>query len=719
MKNILSLLFPLTILISGCNLEEWQNSQIYSQDGRTFTASFEQNETRTYIENGNLLRWNAGDQISLFDGNTLNRQYQFDGKTGDNAGTFSMVNASFGTGNDLECHYALYPYDSDSKISDSGIITATLPAEQSYAENSFGLGANTMVAVTKDVDDTFLKFKNVGGYLKLQLYGDDVTVKSITLAGNNNEKIAGTATITTSYSGDPTISIAEDANETITLNCGEGVKVGTTAKTATAFWIVVPPTTFKGGFEITITDTHGSIFTKSTSKEVVIERNILKQMAVLEFDGVIPHVYELSYTTNDGEPLDPYTTEGFGANFIENIYNSETGEGALKFDGQITCIPSKAFVACTNLSKINLTTGITAINAEAFSSCYNLTKMDIPEGVITIGNKAFFNCSGITEVTIPSSVSSIGKSSFEGCGGKAYINCAIPSISSTIGTEGMFYNTKFTKAIISDSVTAIGSYAFCGCDLLTDITISNSTALIGNFAFSGCTSLTSVTIGNSVTTIGRYAFDSCTALASVTIPDSVTSIEDCAFQGCSSLTDAIIGNGVSTIGKYAFCECVSLASVTIGNGVTEIGWSAFSDCDSLNAIHYKGNLSDWCKIKFTSSSNPMSNGAKLYLNGVELTEATIPSDITTVTENTFYGCTSLTSLTISKRITSIELRAFCNCTSLKMVYCNLATPPQGGYLMFDNNAPDRMIYVPRESVEAYKVADQWKNYADSIVGYDF
>ena len=100
MKNILSLLFPLTILISGCNLEEWQNSQIYSQDGRTFTASFEQNETRTYIENGNLLRWNAGDQISLFDGNTLNRQYQFDGKTGDNAGTFSMVNASFGTTSD-------------------------------------------------------------------------------------------------------------------------------------------------------------------------------------------------------------------------------------------------------------------------------------------------------------------------------------------------------------------------------------------------------------------------------------------------------------------------------------------------------------------------------------------------------------------------------------------------------------------------------------------
>jgi hypothetical protein len=139
------------------------------------------------------LRWNAGDQITIFDSNTLNQQYQFDGETGDNGGTFSKVSNSFGTGNDLNCHYAVYPYNKDIKITETGVITATLPAEQSYAENSFGLGANTMVAVTKDVDDTFLKFRNVGGYLKLQLYGENVTVKSITLTGNNNEKLAGKA----------------------------------------------------------------------------------------------------------------------------------------------------------------------------------------------------------------------------------------------------------------------------------------------------------------------------------------------------------------------------------------------------------------------------------------------------------------------------------------------------------------------------------------------
>ena len=39
--------------------------------------------------------------------------------------------------------------------------------------------------------------------------------------------------------------------------------------------------------------------------------------------------------------------------------------------------------------------------------------------------------------------------------------------------------------------------------------------------------------------------------------------------------------------------------------------------------------------------------------------------------------------------------------------------------MFDGNASNRKIYVPMESVEAYKSAEYWKNYADAIVGYDF
>ena len=41
------------------------------------------------------------------------------------------------------------------------------------------------------------------------------------------------------------------------------------------------------------------------------------------------------------------------------------------------------------------------------------------------------------------------------------------------------------------------------------------------------------------------------------------------------------------------------------------------------------------------------------------------------------------------------------------------------WMVFNNNAAGRMIYVPRQSVDAYKSADGWKDYADYIVGYDF
>ena len=218
MKNIITYIFLLTLLVSGCSQEEMPMNEVSASGGRIFTTEFEQNESRTYVENGTLLRWTAGDQITLFDGNTLPLQYQFRGWTGANSGTFYMVGKPEGTGTSLNHNYALYPYAQDVKVPKEGVLTATLPSRQHYAKNSFGLGDNTMVAVTRNVNDLFLNFKNVGGYLKLQLYGDDVTVKSITLTGNNDEKIAGEATLAVGYDEAPVVSMADSAFTSITLD---------------------------------------------------------------------------------------------------------------------------------------------------------------------------------------------------------------------------------------------------------------------------------------------------------------------------------------------------------------------------------------------------------------------------------------------------------------------------------------------------------------------
>ena len=64
MKNILSIMFLFALLASSCSEDELVRNQ--SSNSLKFTASFEENESRTYMGEGNLLRWTAGDQISLF-----------------------------------------------------------------------------------------------------------------------------------------------------------------------------------------------------------------------------------------------------------------------------------------------------------------------------------------------------------------------------------------------------------------------------------------------------------------------------------------------------------------------------------------------------------------------------------------------------------------------------------------------------------------------------
>jgi hypothetical protein len=65
--------------------------------------------------------------------------------------------------------------------------------------------------------------------------------------------------------------------------------------------------------------------------------------------------------------------------------------------------------------------------------------------------------------------------------------------------------------------------------------------------------------------------------------------------------------------------------------------------------------------------------------------------------------------------------AFRYCYSLTSVYCKAITPPVLNYYsyVFDGNGSGRKIYVPTDSVDAYKSATRWSDYASAIVGYDF
>lgn len=105
-----------------------------------------------------------------------------------------------------------------------------------------------------------------------------------------------------------------------------------------------------------------------------------------------------------------------------------------------------------------------------------------------------------------------------------------------------------------------------------------------------------------------------------------------------------------------------------------------------------------------------------YANGYGIIRFDRP--ITQIGDWAFYDCDSLTSITIPDTVNSIGNRAFSNCNDLSRVYCMATTPPKLGINAFDENHSRFIIYVPSESVELYKSAPNWNNYAKMIIGYD-
>ena len=118
-----------------------------------------------------------------------------------------------------------------------------------------------------------------------------------------------------------------------------------------------------------------------------------------------------------------------------------------------------------------------------------------------------------------------------------------------------------------------------------------------------------------------------------------------------------------------------------------------------------------------SSSFDATILSNTYKDGSGIIEFDAP--ITSIEEIAFAGHRKLTSVTIPDSVTSIGICAFEDCSSLTNVYCKPTTPPAGDYDIFTGNASGRKIYVPTESVEAYKNASHWSDYASDIVGYNF
>lgn len=681
------------LLAVSCSVHEMETTAPVPAEDDVFYASLESYsapDTRVYVDVNTVVLdenektlfltfWDAEDQISIFNRNTLNKKYEFMGETGDNSGYFKKVSEGTGTGASANYVCAVYPYQESTLLDDSGVLTLTLPEEQAYRENdtfgTFGPGANTMVSTT-DGENNLLRFQNVGGYLVFKFYGDGVSVSSIKLEGRNGELLSGEATMTPVIGEDPAITMTQTAGTSISLTSSKAVKLGKTAKKATLFWMVVPPTEFTQGITVTVTDKEGKIFIKETDKNITIERNRVSTLAAVEVKPAEPLDPNkvIYYTTSDKSTITPAEGAVFGAGFVSTEYLDL--KGVMVFDGDVTQIGDHAFEDCDRLTGMIIPATVTSIGDYAFAGCTSLGATNTPASPATMAPAKAPARSDETSLVIPDGVTSIGAYAFKDC-------------------------ESLTSIIIPDSVTSIGDGAFEGCTNLTDINIPDTVEDLGKNVFNGCTSITSVTIPNGVTSIDDFAFAGCSNLVSIDIPETVTSIGTHAFEDCENLIGITIPNGVTEINDYAFAACGSFTSIVIPEGVTRIGTAAFDGCYSLTDIELPSSL------EFIGVG---AFGGCLQLSGI-----VIPQQVTVIAPNAFEGCEALTSITIPENIGIIDNAAFRYCSNLNFITVQADVPPIVKADTFEdtNNCP---IYVPAEYFSDYKndATYGWNYYASRI-----
>ena len=220
------------------------------------------------------------------------------------------------------------------------------------------------------------------------------------------------------------------------------------------------------------------------------------------------------------------------------------------------------------------------------------------------------------------------------------------------------YANDIKKVVVQKGVTAIGSYAFASLERVTSVTIPEGVTSIGSSAFENC---------------GLMAYG---GLGAVTLPEGLTTIGSSAFSG-SYMDSLTLPESLRTIGGAAF-EKSHLKTLTIPGGVTSIGNGAFSN-SHLTSIQ----LPDGAQL-----------GAMLFYQCYELTDVTLPADLTVIGDSMFENCTKLTHVTIPSGVTRIEREAFTMCGALEEIRL-----PEGvetiGVIAFSGCVAMTGAYLPR------------------------
>ena len=638
MRKLFTISLLASLLLCGCQITEpeiTEEEEQYSLLTATIDDGFDNASTRTSLDSKGNVLWKKSDQISAFIGSTGNDQYQVtDASEGKTLARLKKIpSTDLVATTDISNNVAFYPYTYDAEIykEEEGVSYRlsgiTLPATQTYAEDSFGNGAFPMAAVTPSTTDTNLKFKNILGAIKFQLKGS-ARIASISIRGNADEILCGAANITVSTSATPTIELTDAEAKTVTLDCGtDGVQLNT--ETATSFVIALPPVVMASGFTATVTDTYGrTMEIKSVKSQEIRRSRILKMTPVLDYVGTVQDYNSEPFTitsvgnttvalVKEGTPADitlEYRTGGtdwatytigteisLSDGAILQFRAGEGGNSTFSYKDSGYDEESKAIIY--NEYRISVgTSGNIRASGNVMSLLDNTLSIDSMPDYCFYG--LFTGCLKLIDAAnLKLPVTTLSKY----CYSRMFSQCSnltlVPELPATTMLDGSYYKmfeccTSLSTAPSLPSTTLADScysHMFDNCSSLTSAPALPAKTLYSDCycaMFSGCNSLT-VAPKLSATTLAACCYNGmflgCTGLTTAPELPATTVANSCytfmfSYSGLTSapkLPAEVLENGCYAR-MFAGCSSLTSAPILPATTMSTSCYSAmFEDCTSL------------------------------------------------------------------------------------------------------------------------------------------
>ncbi|MFA5045655.1 MAG: leucine-rich repeat domain-containing protein [Paludibacter sp.] len=169
---------------------------------------------------------------------------------------------------------------------------------------------------------------------------------------------------------------------------------------------------------------------------------------------------------------------------------------------------------------------------------------------------------------------------------------------------------------------------------------------------------------------------------------------------------------INTIPKIALSPVApnnytaKLTSITLPTNITCIDNQAFYGCSGLATV-----------VIPSTTITTMVSGA--FYGCSNLTSINIPSSVTSLGASLFFGCSKLTTINIPSSVTSIGNAVLSGCTGLTTIYANSSTPvdlSSSTYAFSNVNKTTCTLHVPVGTKVAYQAAVVWQDFFNIVEG---